>query len=327
MIHRADVEFESRGVTCRAWHYRPRDDDFADSAGAPCIVMAPGFGATREFGLEPYAERFADASLHVLLFDYRHWGASDGEPRNLISIRRQLQDWRAAVGCARSLAGVDPRRIALWGTSYSGGHVVVVAARDGRIAAVAAQAPSMDGNMVAKSLVRYAGVRQVLRLIGAGLRDAGRAITGREPFRIPVAGPPGSLAAMTAWDALDGYLALAPPDWRNEYCARANLTLGLYRPRKKARTLPCPILIQSCKRDTLEPHHSAAVTARSAGANATYLRYDIGHFDIYRGICFERAVADQLEFFARHLRPGCRTAKGDHSTGAGRYPSLARRAS
>ena len=121
-------------------------DAFADEHGRrPCVVLAHGFGGTVDSGLLPYAERFAAAGLDALAFDYRHFGASDGEPRQLLSIPRQLEDYAAAIAFARSLAGVDPERIVVWGSSYSGGHVVPVAVADGRVAAVIAQVPGMDG--------------------------------------------------------------------------------------------------------------------------------------------------------------------------------------
>ena len=74
---RLDVEFDSDGTRCSAWHY-PSQSDQVSSA---CIVMAHGLGGTRECGLAPYAERFAAEGYHVLVFDYRYFGDSDGEPR------------------------------------------------------------------------------------------------------------------------------------------------------------------------------------------------------------------------------------------------------
>ena len=107
--------------------------------------MAHGFSGVREQRLDAYAERFAQAGMAVLVFDYRHFGASEGEPRQLLSIARQLEDWRAAVAHARSLEGIDTKRIALWGSSFSGGHVIATAAKDPDVAAVVSQAPYTDG--------------------------------------------------------------------------------------------------------------------------------------------------------------------------------------
>ncbi|HEX5225106.1 MAG TPA: alpha/beta fold hydrolase, partial [Solirubrobacteraceae bacterium] len=122
------VEFTSAGERCAGVHLAPGRDAFAGVDGrAPCVVLAHGFVGTVDSGLIPYAERFAAAGLHALAFDYRHFGNSGGEPRQLLSVRRQLEDYAAAIAFARTLDGVDPERIVVWGTSYSGGHVVPVA--------------------------------------------------------------------------------------------------------------------------------------------------------------------------------------------------------
>ena len=137
---RTDSPFRSDGLECAAWLYTPEGE-----GPHPCVVMAHGFSAVREQRLDAYAERFAAAGMAVLVFDYRHFGASQGEPRQLLSIARQLADWRAAVAHARNLPDVDARRVAVWGSSFSGGHVVAVAAGDPAIAAVVSQAPFTDG--------------------------------------------------------------------------------------------------------------------------------------------------------------------------------------
>ena len=111
--------FDSHGVSCAAWLYRPEAGE--RSSAVPCVVLAHGFAGTREARLDAYAERFAQAGMAALVFDYRNFGASGGEPRQLLDIGLQLEDWKAAVAFARSLEGIDPERVALWGTSFSGG--------------------------------------------------------------------------------------------------------------------------------------------------------------------------------------------------------------
>ncbi|MEA2349594.1 MAG: hypothetical protein QOG86_535, partial [Thermoleophilaceae bacterium] len=172
---RENVTFASDGELCAAWLYRP------DGGGpAPCVVLAHGWSGIREQRLDAYAERFADAGMAALVFDYRHFGASGGEPRQLLDVPRQLEDWRAAVAFARGLDGVDPERIALFGTSFSGGHVVSVAAGDDRIAAVVAQVPFADG---LRNLLRL-GVGHALRLAREGLLDLVRVVRRRPPRMI-----------------------------------------------------------------------------------------------------------------------------------------------
>ncbi len=231
---REDVRFPSGGETLAGWLYRPEDAE----GDAPCVVMAHGFGALKEARLDAYAERFAAAGFAVLVFDYRHFGESTGEPRNLIDVRRQHADWRAAIGHARALDGVDPDRIALWGSSFSGGHVIAVGAADPRIAAIVAQVPHASG----LGTLQAAGPRNVLRLTVAGLRDAARALRGRDPYYAPIVGRPGTLAAMNSPDALPGYSAMYPEgfDWRNRYAARVGLTARRLLARATGRRRPLP---------------------------------------------------------------------------------------
>ena len=168
--------------------------------------MAHGFSAVREQRLDAYAERFQAAGLGVLLFDYRHFGASPGQPRQLLDIGRQRDDYRAAIAHARSLDWADPERIALFGSSFSGGHVIAVGAGDERIGAIVAQCPFTDGLASLPKL----GARNIILATVAGLRDQAQALLRREPHYIPAVGPPGRLAVMSTPDAAPGFAQITP---------------------------------------------------------------------------------------------------------------------
>ena len=299
MNARSDIRIPSHGEQLAAYFYPP---DNPTGERVPCVVMAHGFGATRDASLEPYALRFAAAGMHVLLFDYRHFGASDGEPRQLVSARRQLQDYSAAVHFAQALSGVDPKRVAVWGTSFSGGHALVTAATVPGVAAAVCQCPMMDGLAAVANILKYAGTGQLLRLAGHGLWDVALA-----PFRrahyVPTVGKPGTLAVMTSDDADEGYRKLAPPGFRFEVAARIGLTAGLYRPVRHAGKVRCPVLVQVCEHDSVAPIESSEQVIRMLGPLGEARRYPIGHFEPYFGARFERSVSDQLEFLRRHLRP------------------------
>src|SRR5437667_7703607 len=198
---RLDVAFPSSGDECRAWLFMP------DAERPPLVILGHGLGATREYGLEPYAERFADAGVAALVFTYRHFGDSGGQPRQLLDIKRQLADWAAALAYARSLDAIDRERIALWGTSFGGGHVIEAAARDGAVAAVVSQCPFTDG----LAGVRAASPRSLARAIVPALRDEFARVRHKPPVLIPLVGPPGSAALMTSPDSDPGYRALVPP--------------------------------------------------------------------------------------------------------------------
>lgn len=295
MATREDVSFRSGTASVSAWLYRP---DVADNNGAPLLVMAHGLGAVRTMRLDTYAERFAAAGYACLVFDYRNFGQSGGAPRQLLDVGMQLADWAAAVDFAHSLAGVDPARIGLWGTSFSGGHVIATAARL-RVAAVVAQCPFTDGIASARTI----GPLTTARISLLALRDLAAARLGNPPVMVATAGRPGEVALMSTPDAYPGYLKLVPEGQtvRNEVAARIGVTVLGYRPGRLAAKVGCPILFCVCDNDSVAP---AGPTLRYAARapRGTVHRYPEGHFDIYVGDAFERVVADQLAFLDRNLK-------------------------
>ncbi len=294
MAEREDVRFPSGEADCAAWLYRPADGSPGPS---PLVILGHGLGAVREMRLDAYAERFAAAGLAALAFTYRHFGDSGGEPRQLLHIGRQLEDWRAALRYGRALEGIDTRRIALWGSSFGGGHVLEIGAGEPGIAAVVSQCPFTDG----VASLRAADPKVAARLTLRALRDDLSRLARRPPVRIPTAGPPGSLALMTAPDALPGVEALAAGHAVDHtVSARIGTRIGLYRPGRALRRPHPPTLLCVCEHDSVAP---ARATVRHAdrGRDVEVRRYPIGHFDIYWGDAFERAVADQLEFLRLQL--------------------------
>ncbi len=300
-IDREDFEFDSHGTTCRAWFYAAQHEGRMDARGVPCIVMAHGLGGTRDAGLAPYAAAFAEAGFAVLLFDYRYFGASDGQPRQLLKVSAQQADWRAAIKAARAVDGVDAERIALWGTSFSGGHVVAAAAADSRIAAVVSQGPMLDGLASVLEVLKRNGLWHIAKLTFAAVRDQLADLAGAAPYRIPLVGRPGELAAMNTPDARDGYLAIAPDDFDNRMTARMVATLALYRPGRKLSRIHCPVLVQICDDDSVAPAAASEAMVERGEDNIIERHYHLGHFDIYRGAGFRRANADQLDFYKRAL--------------------------
>ncbi len=297
-----DIEFLSNGVICRGWLCPPESDRLRTESGYPALVMAHGTSGVRE-QLKHYIPHFTKAGMYVLLFDYRHFGDSDGEPRQLLAVRRQLQDYASALETIRQQSGVDPDRVVLWGSSLSGGHVVQVAVKDKRVAAVVAQAPAMDNVATVFRLLEYAGFGQLMKLTWLGIIDQLRSLLGLSPRLIRAGAAPGELGLMTTPDSLPGLERIDAPGWRNELCARVSLFLMFHRPGLQASRLPCPILLSICDQDSLVVPAAAEATAKRAGTLATVKHYPIGHFDIYLGEWFEKTVADQVAFLQDTLMP------------------------
>lgn len=287
---REDITFDSNGTRCAAWLYRA---DAADGERRPIVVLGHGLGAVKEMRLDAYAERFADAGYHALAFDYRHFGASGGEPRQLLDVDRQREDWHAAIAHARSLPGVDPDRVVIFGSSFGGGHVLVIAAQDPRVAAAIAQCPFTDGIASARQNMGPSS----LGVMGRALADALAARRGRPRVMVPLAGKPGQVALMNTADAMDGYLALVPEgmSFPDEVAASVALRIPREKPGKVARSVTAPVLVAVCDTDSVAPA-AATVAHAQKMRNARIKRYPVGHFDIYLGEPFETAVADYVDF-------------------------------
>ncbi|MFQ5630723.1 MAG: alpha/beta hydrolase [bacterium] len=296
-VSRKDVRFEVKGTSLSAWLYLPENL----SAPVPCIIMGNGLGGTKDVLLEQYAVRFQAAGFAVLVFDYRHFGDSEGEPCQLVWIPYQLQDYAAAVSYARSLAEIDAEKIALWGTSLSGGHVIVAAAKDQNITCVVAQCPWLDGLATARYAAKIVGIGRGLRLVMHGQRDIVRSFLGLSPHKIPIAGKTGSVAILPITEAYEAFATLAAQNFINEACARIVIRIDKYRPIKYAAKVRCPVLLQICERDEPLPIQSIDAAAQKMAVSSEVKRYPIGHFDIYVGENFEKSISDQLNFFKSHL--------------------------
>ncbi|KRF37620.1 alpha/beta hydrolase [Nocardioides sp. Soil805] len=284
------VSFTSSGVRCAGTLVRPD----GDAGPVACVVMGPGGTLTRRDGLPAYAERFAAAGLASMTFDHRHWGDSAGEPRRWFSLSEQLEDWRAAVAHARTLTGVDPDRIVLWGMSVAGGHVLLTAADDRRVAAVVSIAPVADG--VAFNM-RPAPVGVQLRGMGRAVRE----VLTRRPVTVPVAGPPGTLAAIAAPEAPRGFEALtAGTDWRNQVNSSAALAMFRYRPVRRAADIAAPVLLQVGDQDGMAPAAPIEKVAATA-PHAQLVRYPMDHFGCFSAEHINRVAGDQIAFLSDHV--------------------------
>jgi pimeloyl-ACP methyl ester carboxylesterase len=293
-MDREEIRFGSGGEECAAWFYPAA----GVSGPAPCVVMGSGLSCVREQRLDVFAERFAAAGFAALAFDYRHFGASGGAPRSLMSAARQRQDWRAALACAAGLDSVDRARIAAWGFSLGGGNVQALAISDAGFAAAICVCPLIDG---VRTLLHIGGPAHVARLGAAGARDGLRALRRGEPHLVPVAGPPRSGAALARSSCLAEFEAVTPPgsSWRNEMCARAALAPP-YRLSRKVGRIRCPILYCIADDDEINPPQLGIEAAGRAPAGELR-RYPGGHFAPLYGESFEAVVADQLDFLERNL--------------------------
>jgi uncharacterized protein len=296
---RRDIEFDADGVTLRGWFYSAE----GASGTAPTVVMAHGFSAVKEMYLDHYAEAFAAAGLNALVFDNRNFGASDGEPRQEIEPWTQVRDYRHAITYAGTLPEVDAR-IGVWGSSYSGGHVLVVAAIDRRVKAVACQVPMVSGHANFRALVRADLI--------AGFQDgfnADRAARyrGDPPAMVPVvAEDPLAPCALPTADSYQWFSETAKTRataWRNEVTLRSVEAFSEYEPEAYLPYIsPTPLLMLPAIGDHLTPCDLAIAAYDRAREPKKLVILPGGHFDAYvKG--FEDSAGPARDWFVQHLAP------------------------
>jgi uncharacterized protein len=282
---RHDLQFSVGEDTCAAWVYPSP----VDAEPAPVIVMAHGLTGTRRDRLGPFAERFAAAGIAAVVFDYRGFGDSTGEP-DLFEIERQLDDWRAAIAFARALPGIDADRVATFGSSIGGGHALAAAAEDSRIAAAISQVPLLD-----RDSQTYTGHPKVNQHMMAVAADGGH---------LPAVGQPHEAAFIRAPGAEAGWrrvVAIGEDSrWRNR-CSAAWLRGPRFGPIRHADTLHCPWLVCVAELDQVAKPGPAIDAAHRAPHGELRVYKDHDHFDIYAGPEHDAVVADQLAFLRRHL--------------------------
>jgi uncharacterized protein len=295
---RKDISFNAEGTTLRGWLYLP--DDF--TGPLPAVVLAHGFSAVKEMHLDRFAEAFAAAGLAALVFDHRGFGASDGEVRQEIDPVAQIRDYRHALSYAATLPEVDAQRLGVWGTSYSGGHAIVVGAIDRRVKCVVSQAPLISGWRNVQRLVR-ADLLPGLR----AMCDADRAarFAGQPPTVIPVVTndpmTPCALPTADSWQWFTETAQARAPGWRNELTLRSFEMLMEYEPGTYVdRISPTPLLMIVAKNDHLTVADEALAAYERALQPKQLVMLPGGHFDAY-GNGFERASSAACAWFREHL--------------------------
>jgi uncharacterized protein len=294
---RRKVYFDSGEERCAAWLYPGKN--------GTGVVMAPGFGVTKEAGTDRYARALQAAGFTVLAFDYRRFGESGGQPRHIARIREQLADWDAAIDFAKTIPDVDSNRLAIWAYSLSGAHVLPVAARHPDLAAAVAISAPVDGAAASRGSLRHQGIGALARLTGRGILDALGGALRREPRLIPLTGERGTDAMLTAPDALKGPAALQAekhPEWKQVIAARSALRVGSYRPARFARRVKCPLLVISYEQDQLAVPRCAERAGKRA-PKGEVVSLPGGHFEFLLD-GYDESLRIQSQFLERHLVAG-----------------------
>ena len=296
---RKDIEFKADdGTILRGWHYVP-----GSGAGKyPTIVMAHGYAAVKEMYLDKFAEKFAEAGLASLVFDNRNFGASDGKIRQEVDPWQQIRDYRDAITFAETLATTDAEHIGVFGSSYSGAHVIVVGALDRRVKCVSSQVPLISGHNNAQRLVRadfIAGFQAAMA------EDRRARYRGEAPAMVPVVAEnptdPAALPTPDSWVWFTETHKLRAPSWRNEVTLRSVEMFMDYEPGAYLPFVsPTPLQIVVALGDHLTVADQALAGYEKALHPKRLITLKGGHFDAYIKD-FEAASGAAVEWFKQHL--------------------------
>ncbi|KQW69982.1 MAG: alpha/beta hydrolase [Methylibium sp.] len=299
---RHDIEFKTDdGTILRGWHYLP-------SGGGPkfpTVVMSHGFTGVKEMYLDHYAEALVGVGVASIVYDNRNFGASDGTPRQEVDPQQQIRDYRDAITYAETLPQTDAERIGVFGSSYSGGHVLVVAAIDRRVKCVVAQVPLISGHRNARRLVRadlFAGLQAMFA------EDRRARARGEPPQMMPIISedPAGPAALPTAdsWAFMNKTHKLRAPSWKNEVTVRSVEMFGEYEPGAHISFIsPTPLLMIVALQDHLTVADEALAAYERALEPKKLVTVKGGHFDAYvEG--FAIAGGATCDWFKQHLVSG-----------------------
>ncbi len=297
MFAKKDVRFPAEGgIELSAWLFLPEHP----KGRLPAITMAHGYAGTKYHGIERMAQAFAQAGFAVLLHDHRGFGDSGGEPRQDINPWQQITDWRRAISYLQERPEVDENRIGLWGTSYAGGHAIVLGATDRRLRAVVAQVPTIDGYA---SGLRRVAPEAVADLEARFAADDRAQLRGEQPAtQAIVSDDPAKAASYKAADAISFYLRPLPDGvWENEVTVRSTRWARMYAPGDFIECVsPTPLLMVVADHDQITVADLALKAYQRALEPKRLVIIKGGHFDPYLGE-FETASRAAVDWFKAHL--------------------------
>lgn len=304
---RTDVEFEGfGGVTLRGWLYSPEDSP-EGSGPAPAVVMAHGFSATRHMALAGFAEVFSAAGFAVLVYDHRCLGDSDGEPRQEINPWAQARDYRYALRWLAQQPGIDADRLAVWGSSFSGGEVMVVGAVEPLAKVVVANGPFAGlGTPIdpAELDKRFAELKAALEdESGTGPADSKDAPIGPMPV-VRTAGDETTAVFLPQPESTEWFLAVggAGSAWQNTFTLKGLTGAVPFDPAVAVPFLaPKPLLMVVATEDRVASAEVALATFETAQEPKQLTLVEGHHFVPYSGAGLEQSSAAARDFLLKYL--------------------------
>ncbi|WP_143143739.1 alpha/beta hydrolase [Agrococcus sp. Marseille-P2731] len=290
------VEFGDPDAPLRGTLYLP-----VGAENVAGVALGHGWGMVAGGDLEDYAKVIATKGIAALTFDFRRLGKSGGEPRQELDPFDQIEDYRNAVTFLGAQVGVAAARIGVWGSSYSGGHVLVVGATDSRVRAVVSQVPTISGYAAG---LRKTAPDRLATLHERFHADRAARLRGEPPTMITsVSADPDAPVAYPGPDS-HGYMigqSERCPEWRNESTLKSLELARTYEPGAWIdRIGPKALLMIVASADKQTPTDLQLAAFNRALEPKRLEILDGGHYRAYTEE-FERTSTAAAEWFAEHL--------------------------
>jgi hypothetical protein len=230
-------------------------------------------------------------------------------PRNDIDPWAQIGDWRRALSYLEARPEVDGDQLSIWGSSFSGGHALVMAATDPRVKCVVSQVPTISGFEQSRRRVSPYALQGFLASITDDLRAQHR---GEEPrLQAVVSADAGEAAVYRAPDAIAFYSRdLGGANWTNEVTLRSSFAARLYEPGVWiGRISPTPLMMIVATRDRITVTDLELEAYERALEPKQLVLIAGGHFDAYAA-AFELSANSAIDWFTQHLVPAERKHAG-----------------
>ncbi|NRB38280.1 MAG: alpha/beta fold hydrolase [Pseudomonadales bacterium] len=291
-------EFQVEGTTLRGVFHLPENTDTKNGHQLPIVIMANGYATEWQFGTAEFIKAFTEAGIATFNFDYRSFGQSDGEPRQMVDIPGQLIDFHHAIENVKNQAWVDGQKLILWGSSLGGGHAISMAAEHHEIKAMIAQVP----HCCSRAAFKTVSLSAVFKGMSNAIADNLGSLFNRPPIYLPILAEPSEYGVMhhAGWKKSYEVIGDGSPTWKNQLVARSLLKGGDYRPTMVADKIQCPSLLVPAEDDAGVPLDSVKETANKM-KQAEIFSIPGDHFGVYYGEYLPRVIEKQLGFIQKHI--------------------------
>jgi uncharacterized protein len=303
----AATEFEKRAVSFQVEGQTLRGNLYLPAAASadrkvPAVVVGGSLTSVKEQMSASYAEELAKRGIAALAFDYRHYGQSDGQPRQLENVVTKKNDLKAAVSFLQTVPSIQAKGISLLGVCTSGGNVLQAAAEDNRIRSVV----TVAGWFVEPSFVPmlYGGEAAVTTLKAQGNQALAKYRASGVSETVQTYGLAGSGAAH-AGDHMDYYVNKQRgnvPQWTNAIAVQSWESWLSFDPVASASKVKVPTMIIHSD-DSALPDQARKVYGLLAGKKElNWLKG--GHFEFYDNATKVQEAAGHVARFVREQSQG-----------------------